>query len=92
MGPTAEAQMGIDKILASQSLWDATMSDSVAKYLKKNKRPLVVHLNGGFHTSTVWNGEHLLRYRPKTDRSWSSRYSPRTISRRSQGENTDLDT
>ena len=34
MGPSPEAQMGIDKILASQSLWDATMANSVAKYLK----------------------------------------------------------
>jgi uncharacterized iron-regulated protein len=66
MGPSAEAQMGIDKILASQSLWDATMSDSVARYLKKNKRPLVVHLNGSFHTENrLGTVEHLLRYRRK---------------------------
>ena len=66
MGPSPEAQMGIDKILASQSLWDATMSDSVARYLKKNKRALVVHLNGSFHTeSRLGTIDHLLRYQPK---------------------------
>lgn len=67
MGPSPEAQMGIDKILASQSLWDATMSNSVAKYLEHNKRSLVIHLNGGFHTeSRLGTVEHLLKYRPKT--------------------------
>ncbi|MFM9903008.1 MAG: ChaN family lipoprotein [Pyrinomonadaceae bacterium] len=64
MGPSPEAQMGIDNILASQSLWDATMSNSVANYLKKNKNALVVHLNGSFHTeSRLGTAEHLLRYR-----------------------------
>lgn len=67
MGPSAEAQMGIEKILASQSLWDATMADSVARYLKKHDRALVVHLNGSFHSeSRLGAVEHLLRYRPKT--------------------------
>ena len=66
MGPSPEAQMGIDRILASQSLWDATMADSVARYLKKNKRSLVVHLNGGFHTENrLGTVDHLLRYRPE---------------------------
>ncbi len=66
MGPSPEAQMGIDKILASQSLWDATMSNSVAKYLKSNKDSLVVHLVGAFHTeSRLGTVEHLLKYRPK---------------------------
>lgn len=67
MGPSPEAQMGIDKILSSQSLWDATMSNSVANYLKKNKGALVVHLNGGFHTeSRLGTVEHLLKFRPKS--------------------------
>jgi uncharacterized iron-regulated protein len=67
MGPSAEAQMGLDKILASQSLWDATMADSVYRFLKDRKNPLVVHLNGSFHTeSRLGTVEHLLRYRPKT--------------------------
>jgi uncharacterized iron-regulated protein/outer membrane lipoprotein-sorting protein len=67
MGPSPEAQMGIDKILASQSLWDATMSNSVANYLKNHKGSLVIQLNGGFHTeSRLGTVEHLMRYRPKT--------------------------
>ncbi len=66
MGPSAEAQMGIDKILASQSLWDATMANSVANYLKNNKGSLTVHLNGSFHTENrLGTAEHLLRYQPK---------------------------
>lgn len=65
MGPSPEAQMGIDKILSSQSLWDATMAYSVAKGLKR-KHALVVHLNGGFHTENrLGTVEHLLKYRPK---------------------------
>lgn len=67
MGPSPEAQMGIDNILASQSLWDATMSNSVYKFLKDNKKPLVVHLVGGFHTeSRLGTVEHLMKYRAKT--------------------------
>jgi len=67
MGPTPEAQMGIENILASQSLWDATMADSVARYLKSAKNPLVVHLNGSFHTeSHLGTVDHLVRYRPGT--------------------------
>lgn len=67
MGPSAEAQMGIDRILASQSLWDATMADSVYQFVRKAKKPLAVHLNGSFHTeSRLGTVEHLLKYRPKT--------------------------
>ncbi len=67
MGTSPEAQMGIDRILASQSLWDATMANSVAKYLKDNKKPLVIHLNGAFHTEgRLGTVEHLLKYRAKT--------------------------
>lgn len=67
MGPSPEAQMGIDKILASQSLWDASMAHAVATFLKKNDDGLVVHLNGGFHTeSRLGTVEHLLKYRSKT--------------------------
>lgn len=67
MGPSPEAQMGIDKILASQSLWDAAMAEAVYRFLKKHDDPLVVHLNGGFHTeSRLGTVEHLLKYRSKT--------------------------
>jgi uncharacterized iron-regulated protein len=66
MGPSPEAQMGIDNILSSQSLWDATMAYSVAESLKKNKGSLVVHLNGGFHTEMrLGTVEHLLKYVPR---------------------------
>jgi uncharacterized iron-regulated protein len=54
-------------ILDSQSLWDATMADSVAKTLNTNKNAFVVHLNGGFHTENRLGAvEHLLKYNPKT--------------------------
>lgn len=57
---------GSANILDSQTLWDATMSDSVARFLKKNKDSLVIHLNGAFHTeSRLGTVEHLLKYRPK---------------------------
>lgn len=66
MGPSAEAMMGLDNILSSQSLWDASMSYWVAQNLKKNKNALVVHLNGSFHTENrLGTVEHLLKYRPK---------------------------
>ncbi len=65
MGPSPEAQMGIDKILASQSLWDAGMSYSISQHIVK--RGLIVHLNGSFHTeSRLGTVEHLLKYKPKT--------------------------
>lgn len=66
MGPSAEAMMGLDNILSSQSLWDASMAFWVSENLKKNKNALVVHLNGGFHTeSRLGTVEHLLKYSPK---------------------------
>lgn len=67
MGPSPEAQQGIDNILASQALWDAAMADSIARFLKKNKNALVVHLNGAFHTeSRLGTVEQLLAEREKT--------------------------
>ena len=66
MGPRAEAQMGLDNILSSQSLWDASMAYWIAKSLDERRNSLVVHLNGGFHTeSRLGTVEHLLRYRNK---------------------------
>jgi uncharacterized iron-regulated protein len=53
-------------MLASQSLWDATMAFSISEYLKQNKNSLVVHLNGGFHTENrLGTIDHLLKYNPK---------------------------
>ncbi len=58
---------GSAKILDSQALWDASMSNSIAESFKHNKKNLVVHLNGAFHTeSRMGTVEHLLKYRPKT--------------------------
>jgi uncharacterized iron-regulated protein len=66
MGSSPEASMGLDNILSSQSLWDATMAYWIANALKRNKGDLVVHLNGGFHTAyRLGTVEHLARYRPK---------------------------
>jgi uncharacterized iron-regulated protein len=65
MGPSPEAQMGIDKILASQSLWDGGMAYSISQNMAKNG--LIVHLNGSFHTENrLGTVEHLLKYKPKT--------------------------
>ncbi len=65
MGSSGEAAMGLDNILSSQSLWDATMAYWIADSLKRNKDSLVVHLNGGFHTEQrLGTVEHLLKYKP----------------------------
>lgn len=67
MGPSPEAQMGLENILSSQSLWDATMAYWIADTLNRNKNALVVHLNGGFHTeSRLGTVEHLMKYRDGT--------------------------
>jgi uncharacterized iron-regulated protein len=59
--------MGLNKILDSQTLWDATMAYSIAEFLKENKKALVVHLNGAFHTENrLGTAEQLLKFRPKT--------------------------
>jgi uncharacterized iron-regulated protein len=66
MGASPESNMGLGKILDSQTLWDATMSYSIAEFLKENKNSLVVHLNGAFHTENrLGTAEQLLKYRPK---------------------------
>lgn len=66
MGASGEASMGLENILASQSLWDATMAFWISESLKKNKDSLVVHLNGGFHTeSRLGTVEHLAKYSAK---------------------------
>lgn len=66
MGSSAEAMMGIDNILSSQSLWDATMAYWISRALKKHDDALVIHLNGGFHTeSRLGTVEHLAKYRRK---------------------------
>ncbi len=66
MGKMPEANMGLNKILASQSLWDATMAFSISGFLRQNKNALIIQINGGFHSeSRLGIPEHLLRYNPK---------------------------
>jgi len=66
MGGSPESNMGLNKILDSQTLWDATMAYSIAEFLKENKKPLVVHLVGAFHTENrLGTAEQLLKFRPK---------------------------
>ncbi|MGI8544344.1 MAG: ChaN family lipoprotein [Aridibacter sp.] len=56
---------GSSNILASQTLWDATMAHSIAENLKKDS--LIIHLNGSFHTENrLGTVEQLLKYKPKT--------------------------
>ncbi|NNE70041.1 MAG: ChaN family lipoprotein, partial [Rhodothermales bacterium] len=59
--------MGMGNALYSQSLWDATMAYSIARYLLDNPEDRVVHIVGSFH---VKNGtgipEHIEAYRPGT--------------------------
>jgi uncharacterized iron-regulated protein len=54
-----------DNALQAQSLWDATMADSIAQFLKQHLGDHVLQVNGSFH-SAYHQGipEHLERYRP----------------------------
>jgi uncharacterized iron-regulated protein len=67
MGGSGDANShGMAKIMDSQSLWDATMAYSIAEFLQANKHPLVVQLNGSFHSENRWGiCEHLVKYRSK---------------------------
>lgn len=57
---------GASNILDSQALWDATMAYSISNGLKQNKSPLIINLNGSFHTENrLGTVEHLLKYNPK---------------------------
>ena len=65
-GGDPSAMSASQNLIYSQSLWDATMANSIANYLAKNKGALVVHLNGSFHTEgRLGTFEQFLRYRPK---------------------------
>lgn len=71
MGQTSDSMTPAKRspMVNAQALWDATMAFSISEYLKraKNKNPLVVHLNGAFHTENrLGTPEHLLKYSPKT--------------------------
>jgi len=67
MGSQTNSVNPHNQMLASQSLWDATMAYSIAEKLKQRKNALLVHLNGSFHTENrLGTVEHLLKYNPKT--------------------------
>jgi uncharacterized iron-regulated protein len=69
MGQTSDSMTPVkhSPMLNAQALWDATMAFSIFEYLKRAKNPLVVHLNGAFHTENrLGTPEHLLKYSPKT--------------------------
>jgi len=56
----------LTRMLDGQSLRDATMADSIARYLGTQRNALVVHVNGSFHsTGGLGIPEHLKRYRSK---------------------------
>ena len=67
MGSQMNSPNPHNPMLASQTLWDATMAHSVSESLNRHKNALIVHLNGSFHTENrLGTVEHLLKYRPKT--------------------------
>ncbi len=64
MGGMTDPKNPHNPLLASQSLWDATMANSIAKFLTAHKNPLVVQLNGSFHSENhLGIVEHLEKYR-----------------------------
>jgi len=66
-GGDPAAATRLDQMVYSQALWDATMADSITRYLAKNKNALVVHLNGTFHSEgRLGTVEQLMHYRPGT--------------------------
>jgi uncharacterized iron-regulated protein len=65
--PIAGHQAESDYALQAQSLWDAAMADSIARFLGGHPGKHVLQINGAFH-SEYHQGilEHLERYRPNT--------------------------
>jgi uncharacterized iron-regulated protein len=56
------------RITSSQSLWDNSMGETVARSLERNPDVLVLHVNGGFHSAYRDGAVHqLLSRRPDTD-------------------------
>ena len=53
-------------LLEAQTLRDASMAHAIAEYLKRGRDPLVVQVNGTFHSEErLGVPEQLARYRPK---------------------------
>ncbi|HEX8500658.1 MAG TPA: ChaN family lipoprotein [Pyrinomonadaceae bacterium] len=67
--PAAPAQAGAHggtHLLDAQTLRDATMAYRIAEFLKRGRDPLVVQVNGTFHSEErLGVPEQLARYRPK---------------------------
>jgi uncharacterized iron-regulated protein len=54
-------------LLEAQTLRDASMAYSISEYLKRGHSPLVIEVNGTFHSEERMGvPEQLARYRPKT--------------------------
>jgi uncharacterized iron-regulated protein len=55
----------LDKTYEAQTVWDATMANSICEVWKKNKKVKILHLNGRFHSDnklgTVWQLNCLTR-------------------------------
>ena len=64
--PTAQAAHGSRHLLEAQTLRDASMAYRIAEFLKRGRDPLVVQVNGTFHSEERMGvPEQLARYRPK---------------------------
>lgn len=67
MSSTAHQITKDSPVLASQSLWDATMAFSIAEVFKTKPNALVVQVNGSFHSEEKMGiPDHLLNYRKGT--------------------------
>ena len=64
--PTAQAAHGSLHLLEAQTLRDASMAYRIAEFLKRGRDPLVVQVNGTFHSEERMGvPEQLVRYRSK---------------------------
>ena len=64
--PTQASPHGGPHLLEAQTLRDASMAYAVSEYLKRGRDPLVVQVNGTFHSEERMGvPEQLARYRPK---------------------------
>ena len=64
--PHAQGPHGVAHLLAAQTLRDASMAYHIAEHLKRGRDPLVVQVNGTFHSEERMGvPEQLARYRPK---------------------------
>ena len=63
--PAQASPHGSLHLLAAQTLRDASMAYRIAEFLKRGRDPLVVHVNGTFHSEErLGVPEQLARYRP----------------------------